>query len=690
MHGVDVLLNDYEKNSLDPPDLRTKLIPLMRRTLTACWRYETSEGYEDLVKLDSQNPDPLYSYCLMKATSDYRLIIQIFEKAKLATPTRPTHPLLRCLINSSAKKSNGDIPVDQQVIIVESFVDFVSHQQEDQANLSLLFASVKSMIDRSNAYVAIDLASQLDALKSPSCPEWIMQYFMSSINKKVASYYRGSDFIDKVPLEDLKRFEKASETASKHLLRAWTLAPNEISLYEDLINLEARSGVTNRPNEVWLRHALATKIDCNLAFSQYVWFLQPRWGGTEAKMFWLADKCSEAIGVEGDLPFYYSDPLRVWCEDNAYHESMNRPSVLKSTLRIVEYLQKKPEDYRHPMIYGECAAMMIRVLWDAGHLSELKWILDRYSSALGGWRMVPHSLELSLIESVCHAASQEGAFGCWEAIHSELLLDNRNLDSDGFERLRLALEEAETYSNDDRSKFALTSCQKLYGWAKSYHDGKETVLDFDENMLGWMVAGKYQRFDTENNDPNAPKMGVDIGVSFGSRSSVLKPLIRFSPPYTIEADVQLRGSNIDQMGLALQAGPFHIYSSDCRGMELRISPLFGLVTFDETPLPPNINQRKTASLTAPEMPHRLRLDIELDRAAAFLDNKEIGTYEVPVETHGVIQFGRDTAWGYPETKSAPGTLITFGISNVKITRTGIVDQMPITSNSNASNSLSAR
>jgi len=673
---VDLLIKDYEKNSLDKPDLKAKLIPLMRATLLAFWKDWRRQGYEELSQVDMEKPDPLFCYCLIKSANEQDVFMRSIERAKSAIPMRPTHPFLRFAVSVNGKDANEEIPVDQKILMVDAVVDFVSHHQDDKALLSIMFSEIKSMTSRSNSYISLDLAVRLNALKSPACPEWILQYLFSSMNERIVNRYRGTEYISNVTAENLKVFEEYSEIQAKHLLRAWVLAPDQIALYQDLIWAEGRSGETHRSKEVWLRHALATQVDCAEVVDQYVNLLMPRWGGTESKMFWLADKCSEAIGVEAELPFYFWYPIKTWCVDNGYQANAGLPTPLKATLRIVEFLKKQPEDYRHPLINGAREAMMIRILWDAGQLAELNWLLDRYSSAIGGWKTIVHSLDLTFIEQVCHAAAQEDASDCWAVIHSQLLLDSRTLNSEGLDRVRMAIDEAESYATEEKSKAALVSCRKLYGWAKSYYDGQETLLDFDEHMSGWMVVARHQRFNIDSADGSPP--AVELTSYSASKVCVLKPLLRFQPPYKFEATVLFKSGGPDQYGLALQAGPSGFYSSDCKGVELRFNPIRGHVAFDRLPVEKGDYGLKIVSLTDTQKAHRLRLDVLTNRAIAFLDDKEIATYDSPLETHGIVQFGREIGWNFGGAAN-PTDTVTFALSDVKITRIGTTsDDLPIT------------
>ncbi len=669
---IPLLVEDYKTNARDSKELKAKLIGPIQSTLEDYWGGEAVEQMETIQELAANPLDPLIYYLRMLQGNPDDDGLQLTLEAYQSLGRRTCHPLLRAIICCKLSRMRNKLSIEQYVDAVmgatEAIADVFQKHQSNLAMLQFTFGLLSGLEVQLKGAGQIAVALELAKRQSPECPRWVVHYAASMVYSSMADHYRGTNFMSGVSKSQMTLFEEYADLETKHLLRAWTQAPVLPSLTTALMRIETRAGSTNRSADAWFRHVLSEQLDYSFALDVYTQHCRPRWGGSDEKLFWLAGKLAQCSDIEGDsdAPFYYWWPLNQYCIDHSYSASLADAAPLHATLKIVELLKKRIEATPHPRMSGPRTAMVIRVLWEAKLLSELRWFLDHYRGTIQSEDLAIHRLHLDLVDDVCHAAQGEGA-GSWQTICEDLLVDSRGLTDDKLANLEVALEYAEELAVDQPSKRAARVSRRLLEWTQAFRRGDEVSLSFDEQAEGWLSSIPLKIIDSQT---------VEFECPANSISFFMTPMIRLDAPYHFKAVVQATIPGDDIYGLALQAGPHGSQDLETVGMELRFVPAIGLILWDSHPRNQGIQNAKRFQAN-PGMAHAMAIEIDDHVSRGLLGGQEVANRNGLLSSLGIVQLGRSARYLPPQPQAdAP---LGFRISNVKIKRL-----RPMSNDSNSS------
>lgn len=659
---ADILIDDYLENTNDLPERGELLVPIMRLTMVQGWTGKPTTELAKLREFEQVNADPLLYYCIARASDTDEVFLEACEKGAKALTDRPTNPFLHLLMSVNRLQKFGTLSPEalskELILSVNVVGDAVQHYADNEFMLLAIYPRIQSLLNQYNGYARIELARELYQQKNPSCPEWILQAVCSSVNQFIASEYRGGTYISEVPPDKLMKFEKFSTNQATHLLRAWALQPNAISFLPLLIKLETRAGTTGRPTETWLRHSLALRLDYSDTVDAYTYACEPRWGGSLEQFLWFSEKCSECLDVESELGFLAWYPLYQWCVERGFAGNLSEPTAARIAVKMIDFLKTNRDNLPHPKVLGKRSAMITRILWDAGRLAELYWFLTRYSDSFTSEDLSEFLLDKKLVMQVSEAANEDG-LACWSIIHSELLVNSIRLNNERLAIVRLALEDADLlHEVDQRTVFKelLETCWRLFNWAEQFHSGQTVRLGFEGDGLGWLKSTQYRILDEQS---------IEMRSQVDESKDRIMPMLRFPPPYAIEAEFEATQESMDYYGVAIQAGAFGHRCSVGVGVEIRFMPAMSRVAMDRLPDNYRSGQDYRAARVAFPTTNKLRLELRDRQAKGFLGNQAFPDFIADFETFGLVGIGRPSA---SRIKDTFGGHVTYRISNVRIER----------------------
>ncbi len=662
---AELLIADYRKNSHDESELQNQLVGPMTTAIINGLADDLQSGLDEMQSFQGQSNDPLYYYCLGRVENDTQRYNKAIEDGSKALENRPTDSILQLLLSVNrlyyTEVVAGEIRADELMLAIRRIVAAVEQYADDKEMLRFVYFRIDGLLDHLTTWGKIEVLDQLSQLKKPECPEWIFQGVCSKIAESFASHYRGADYISMVADDDLEKFGQYSEIQALHLQKAWTLEPDEIAFYPDLIWLQTRSGSTQRSSDIWYRHSLATELSFDDSFEVFSTDCQPRWGGSCEKLLWLAEKSADAFAVDSELGFSSWYPIYTYINEKGFTGKLDDPAALKVALQYVHYLQGYSQQEVHARVFGNRGTAIARILWESNQLNELRWLLKKYDSVIADSSMTIYRMNKQFVIDVCNAAEGEGA-DCWQTIQAELLTNSTELDNAKLARIKLAIDEAGALDVDGKYVRALEHTRQLFEWATQFHAGESVAMSFKNNGAGWLMHPTFSISESS---------AMEMRCKNNEKLPFAMAMIQFPMPYSFEASVQFDTTTADPYGLALQCGIVLAPRAEQNGVEVRYcpgvgnSPGVGNAHMDVTP--ENQIFRPTENfvyIDSIKSPHVLRIDMRPTKATGFVDAEPIGSVRDYFSNEGNVGFARYNMLNFSEH---PEDLV-YRIDSVKIKR----------------------
>jgi WD40 repeat protein len=210
-------------------------------------------------------------------------------------------------------------------------------------------------------------AELVEALfSSPQVDPWIARMFAARQQIREAWVARGSGFANTITPEGGQEFSARMAVASRLLLEAWKLHPDHPEAAGLLVKVTASGGgaAPGTPRQ-WFDQAVQAEFDFEQAYTELLWFMRPRWGGSHEEMLAFGRECLATGRFDTKIPWLFHKAVTSIIAD------------LPSDKRAFYRTTRVYEDYR-AMLQGYMAAdsagsksnefrsMMTCVAWLAG------------------------------------------------------------------------------------------------------------------------------------------------------------------------------------------------------------------------------------------------------------------------------------------------------------------------------------
>lgn len=134
------------------------------------------------------------------------------------------------------------------------------------------------------------------------CEPWLLEIFKGIFHDKTAWHARGDEYANKVTEKGWKAFEKHMLDSGKHFREAYRMHPELPFAASSMIKV-AMTGHDADSVEDWFRRATDAEFDFPSAYSQKMWGLRPRWGGSHEAMLEFGYECVETDRFDTKVPY---------------------------------------------------------------------------------------------------------------------------------------------------------------------------------------------------------------------------------------------------------------------------------------------------------------------------------------------------------------------------------------------------
>lgn len=185
---------------------------------------------------------------------------------------------------------------------------------------------------------------------------------------------RGRGWAVDVAEEGWKGFEENMRTAYRLLMAAWKLHPEYPEAPTYLITV-ATAGHTapGETTRLWFDRAVAAQMDHYPAYSQYIWSIYPRWGGSHDEMYDFGVECLKTGRFDTNVPWLFFENIgRIVSDYDSEPAYWRRPDT-------TEHIKQMCDGYEKTGNIGSperCKTIKAVLLYANGSCEEAKGILD--------------------------------------------------------------------------------------------------------------------------------------------------------------------------------------------------------------------------------------------------------------------------------------------------------------------------
>ena len=651
---TEAIVDDFVLNSGLDANVVAELEPTLRSVLyaiVAITKVDEQEKNMLLTSFKGGVKDPLLLACLMrvfepgsKEAIDGKFTNVLFAQRDERKLSLQSKVFVYC---SFPKSWNPDVIAET----IQTFADlsqWIASEQRGMAIESFFFKEIRNCMLGLNFPALADLLIELDKRKEPAAQASIVQFVASEVVGEIARTYRGDKFISETLRQDLEKFDDFATRSDRHLAKAWTLAPYEFVIAGKLMSLQQSSGNTSRSMDEWFRFSMAFVSDSNIAFDVYMNSLQAKWGGTNEKQLWFAEKCVLAERSTPDLFFRCDLPLMIRMWENAFTENTGTNlRMVRLAKTYVKQLKMFSQNELHPQATTDSLVSMISILWQAGCFEELDWLVPLCSERLECERLHPFRIHRDEIKSFS-AQAVTSRSTCWRDIHSYLQGDTRELSVDDLDGLDMALAQARDEVTDSPVlNAALESYEGRSKTLRRLFAGEEVIFT-EKELRDWYSSFRLAE-DAFGTTPTTNAGYFQFSINTTGYDARLTLPFQFDPPFKFSADFEWLPDEAelspDPFGVSLLAGPAcpNALLSDLIGPILTISPTENRATRDHLPYndrEEGSEEFKTMDLKGQMAKYALRLDTFPDGYRTYVNNERWEAVTAKLDTAGQVQVGR--------------------------------------------------
>jgi hypothetical protein len=478
-------------------------------------------------------------------------------------------------------------------------------------------------------------------------PEWMKHFFAYELAHSIASSHRGENFVHAVAQRDLAHFENYSITANKHLMKAWTLNPNNPDLACHLISQQKASGLTALPASDWFRVVLSADPSYKRGYRYYATSLQPKWGGSYRKQIEMARLCIDHAKSkpQSRIPFYAGYFIESVVSQVDHQFRYDDAKIHDLVNDLASHLAHFSPSQTEQLLEWTHIPVLAKVLYDSHDYRGLRELLQAARHGFDSSVFSEHFLSMPLIRSYIALdpeAVDPEKLEAWTFLNESLVFNGDKLGPNEIAKCIEKLQIVGEFDQGD-SQLAYESFEQIVGMLDQFHRGetvKVTYAGSEHLWVGWEIA------------VNAVDGGFEIESPIRKHVGIITPLIRFPTPFQVEATLTAQQDLVDPIGVAMFVGPYEFpYNSDERtnGVLIRFtrddrhSQNESELSFDrirDNGLGLMGDSFRSFSAGKKTMLRRCRLEVREGRIDAWTGKTHLSSIEEPISVDGLIQFGR--------------------------------------------------
>ena len=148
-----------------------------------------------------------------------------------------------------------------------------------------------------------EVAQKLEA--DPASDPWMALMIRGVHHKRAGWAARGGGFANTVTPQGWKTFFEELRKARTFLVKAHEMRPDWPEAAAEMIAVAMGGGDDlGESTRAWFDKAVKAQLDYRQAYTNYVWSIFPRWGGSHLKMFEFGRECARTGRFDTAVPFH--------------------------------------------------------------------------------------------------------------------------------------------------------------------------------------------------------------------------------------------------------------------------------------------------------------------------------------------------------------------------------------------------
>jgi hypothetical protein len=344
---------------------------------------------------------------------------------------------------------------------------------------------------------------------------------------------RGGGFASEVTGTGWNGFRKEMSEARKLLMAAYALHPEYPEAACDLVEVIGTGGAEKGHNmRVWFDRAVAAQLDYLHAYSSYLEYNLPRWGGELSQLYRFAVECVNTKRFDTGVPFMYFQAMRNYITNNMDGDARywRKPETAKYLDTMFDGYAKanygKGKDWYQSLHAAYCAdccrySDARRILLELGDHADPKPFSEYYRLDYTDTRNRVMMLGGPLGPEFCKAEELWGQAKYKEARAVYQQVEKRTTD------------DATVRSFLDRSIERLDLCSTLA-------EGAWAILKPPSNFNGWKVDGGNWSTTGDGTIDGSPKNGFQLRYP-----------AKLQDKYEVAVDIQFLGEQKPGVGAGI-------------------------------------------------------------------------------------------------------------------------------------------
>ncbi len=241
-----------------------------------------------------------------------------------------------------ARLLNNDDHKDEAAEVVQSWVDMICEAVADPElsleNQYFMFRVLKDQIDEDWLSRWESVCERID-IQEPANP-WLVSAICGFYHVEAGWEVRGGGYANTVTDEGWVGFKEHMNSARKHLVNAWEVAPQfpDVPARMIAVSMADSSG----EERLWFGRAVEAQFDYYRAYSSYIWSLRPRWGGSLDEIYAFGVECLETDRVDTRVPnIFYKVMIDLYSETDDY-SYWGRPGAYENFMRYYDAMKREP------------------------------------------------------------------------------------------------------------------------------------------------------------------------------------------------------------------------------------------------------------------------------------------------------------------------------------------------------------
>ncbi len=682
----NALLEDYLANTKDSESVKAEVSELHNALQSQPPTNARLAAHRKLLKNGSADPLIIFNMLRFPQLENVE-VLETQERMVKAIQSRACSDLTKFMCASRLVGQNERLPAadrTEATKLLNETTTKVWKQFGDQEPLQpLLMSATKKAMVVMRSKDAVAFAAHLLNEDRANYPTAFPHLVASFVHNLVAVRVRGTKFYEDTPEGKMHAFGVRSGRQMLHLLKAWSLEPDNYFVVTELLHTEKNSRVTPLTSKQWYRLAVTSCSDSG-EFAQYLsGALQPKMRGSREELGWFAKQLADFAAANPRHALLVRHPVEVLVAEESFSLNIAEWSNLEELFaEVTETLRAANPDTPDARVSKQDAALIYRVLWDAHDLERLAWFSKTYESVFEPDTMFDYKVPFHLAEATLDGYRGE-ASDAWKTLQTHLLCGDESFDDAEFRKLDAALEEAtkaagsptealfdlkdgvkrrSTEPGDMSPSQMLAVCRRLLKLAKDYQAGESVEL-IANGPVGWSHTGETS--------VTYKKDSIDFTANGMSHTLLFSQPLRFELPLVAEAVVfpTMGYDNGDPYGLALYAGPIAHGGTTGTTSGRVVRYTGGPVQYNQPilithPLP---HQYGTDGFfqagIQPINQVNLKLEIWKDKSASYVNDAMLSEAFTPMKTNGLVMIGRAANGDY---KAATNKRAMYSVKVLRI------------------------